>query len=622
MPTRLLRLLSLSLLALLLAAAPAAAGFAPVNEPIVEAEQLSATGFDSDAQGNSLVAWSQQKVLGAPDEVRARRVTATGEVGPVIEIAPGLIGYRPAVAMTPGGRAFVAWRELIESEPDSIKGRWVEPDGPMGPVLTLAKGEAGVEDALNPMAVVAPSGIVTVAWENEDKNTLELRRVNPDSTLGPLVEDVGNGGVTGPVIAALPDGSTVAVWRNGGTEKNVVTAANGLGTVEQISETSIAADNQIAVDPAGNSLVVWRQHDPPQFAVRGRLLDPKGLPVGPELAINPLEEGFVGSQPKVTADSAGNFLVTWSRQIGGVNTIFARALNSAGVFAGAEQVVSTPGVGAGANEALLLNGGVGAVAWRDDITGNPVVGRAVNGLGAPAGAPELLFSDGFGPELVTSAPAAGIGAFALEYAVSGSAQGLVVRRFMVPPICSPLAATVVQGAPVSVPISCTGPALEGARLISQARHGIVSAFNPLINGFVYTPLPGYQGSDSFTYAGVNDGGDSVATEVTIAVGKETTKPVVKKLRYIRKGKKFRLVLSEPAKAVIRLKSVTRKDGKRRIKLVGKIVREQAPRKVTIKARGKLAKKLAAGGKFRAVAVATDLAKNKSKPKRISFRLNG
>lgn len=622
MPTRLLCLLSLSLLTLLLAAAPAGAGFAPTNEPIVEAEQLSATGLGSDAQGNSLIAWSQQKTLGSPFEVKARRVTATGEVGPVIEIAPGLIAYRPVVAMTPGGRAFVAWRELIEPGPDSIKGRWVEPDGTLGPVLILAKGEATVEDALNPMAVSAPSGIVTVAWENEDKNTLELRRVNPDSTLGPLVEDVGNGGVTGPVIAVLPDGSTVVVWRSGGTEKNVVTAANGLGTVEQISETSITADNQIAVDSAGNSLVVWRQHDDPQFAVRGRLLDPKGLPVGSELAIDPLEAGFVGTRPAVSADSAGNFLVTWSRQIGGVNTLFSRSVNSAGVFAGPEQVVSTPGVDATSSEALLLNGGIGAVAWRDVVDGDPVVGRSVNGLGAPTTGVELLLPNGSGPRLVSSVPAAGIGAFAIEYPISGSADGLVLRRFMVPPTCAPSSGTVVQGAPISVPISCTGPALEGAQLVAQARHGIVSAFNPLVNGFVYTPLPGYEGPDSFTYAGVNDGGSSTATEVTIAVGKETVKPRVKKLRFIRKGKKLRLVLSEPAKAVVRVKSVRRIDGKRRIRLIGKIIRQEAPVRSTIKVRGKLAKKLAAGGKFRAVAVATDLAKNKSKPKRISFRLNG
>lgn len=621
MPARLLCILGLPLLTLLLAAAPAGAGFAPTNDPIVVAEQLSATGFDSDDQGNSFVAWSQQKTLGSPFEVKARRVTATGEVGPIIEVTPGLIGYRPAVAMIAGGRAFVAWRELLEPGPDSIKGRWVEQDGTLGPVLTLAKAEAGVEDALNPMAVVAPSGIVTVAWENEDKDTLELRRVNPDGTLGPLVEDVGDGVVTNPVIAARPDGSTIAVWRSGGTEKNVVTPANVVGTPEQISETSIAGDNQIAVDPAGNSLVVWPQNDDPQYAVRGRLLDPKGLPVGPELTIDPLEADFVGSRPAVTADSAGNFLVTWTRQTGGSSTVYARGLSSAGTFTGPEQVVSTPGVDTGDNKALLLNGGVGAVAWRDEIAGEPVVGREINGLGAPAGPVELLFPDGFGPELVSSAPAAGVGAFAIEYAVSGSAQGLVVRRFMVRPTCSPSNATVVQGNPVSIPIACTGPALEGAQLVAQARHGIVSAFNPLTNGFVYTPLPGYEGTDSFTYAGVNDGGASAATQVTIAVGKESVKPWIKKLRFIRKGAKFRLVLSEPAQAVIRVKSVTRADGKRKIKLIGKLVREQAPARSTIKVTGKLKKKLLAGGRFRAIAVATDLAKNKSKPKRVSFRLS-
>lgn len=603
----------------------AQAGFAPTNDPIVEAEQLSPTGIDSDAQGNTVVAWSQQKVLFDPFEVRARRVTATGTVGPVIEVAPGQIGYRPTVAVTPGGHAFVAWRELLEPGPDSIKGRWLAPDGAMGPILTLASGEAGVEDAGNPISVVDPTGVVTVAWENfgGGSDTFELRRVAPDGSLGPLVKDVGDGVVTNPVISALPNGSTIAVWRNGGTEKNVVTAANALGTAEQISETTIAGDNEIATDAAGNSLVVWRQSNG-EYAVRGRRLGPNGAPVGPELTIEPLKAGFVGPRPTVAADSVGNFLVTWDRQDGaGDAIVYVRGLNSGGAFAGPAQVISVPEVGARASLGALLDGGSGFVSWRDELAPNTTFGRPVDSLGAPMGAPEPFFTAGFGPELVSSVPASGFAAMTIGYAISGSAQGVVVRRFMVPPTCSASNAVVVQGKPVTAPISCAGPALEGARLVAQARHGIVSAFNPLVNGFVYTPLPGYEGPDSFTYAGINDGGSSVATEVTIAVGKETVKLRVKKLRFIRKGKKFRLVLSEPAKAVIRVKSVRRSDGKRRIKLIGKVATlDQVGRKATLRVKGKLARKLAAGGKFRAVAVATDLAKNKSKPKRIVFRLNG
>lgn len=615
--------LALVLLFALVGGGTAQAGFAPTNEPIVEAKNLQPTGLASDAQGNSLVAWSQDPT-GSFHELKARRVSATGTVGPVFDLAPGETGFRPSVAMTPSGRAFVAWRVILESAPDWAKGRWVEPNGALGPVLTLAKGEAGVEDAGNVETVIDPTGVVTVAWENTDANTLELRRVTPAGALGPLVEDVAEGGVTNPVVAALPNGSTVAVWRNSGSEKNVVTAANAVGTVEKISVSNAAGDNEIAVDAAGNALVVWRQSTVEEFAVKGRRLDPSGSVVGPELTIEPLSKGFMGSRPEVAADSAGNFLVTWTRQDAlGDATVSARGLNAAGTFAGPEQIVSTPGIDAGSDLPALLDGGIGVVAWQDSTAASDaIVGRTVNSLGVPTSGIEPLFPDGFGPNTVSSLPATGFAAYLFEYAVDGATQGIVLRRFMVPPTCAGSTATVVQGAPISIPISCTGPALEGAQVLAQPRHGRLGPLDPATLSFSYAPDPGFEGSDSFTYAGTNDGGASAAVEVTIAVGKETVKPRIKKLRFIRKGKKFRLVFSESAKAVVRVKSVVRSNGKRKVKLIGKVASKKIAGKATIKVKGKLAKKLAAGGRFRAIAVATDQAKNKSKPKRISFKLNG
>lgn len=622
MTARFRHLLLLSLLALLVAAVPARAGFAPANDPIVEAEQLAPTGLDTDAQGNTVVAWSQQKVLFDPFEVKARRVAADGTLGPIIEVAPGEVGYRPAVAVTPGGRAFVAWRENVDPDPDSIKGRWLEPDGTLGPILTLVQGAAGVEDAGNPQAVVDLTGDVTIAWQNFEANTLEMRRVTSGGTLYPLVEDVAEGSVTNPVISALPSGSTVAVWRGTGTEKSAVSPEGVVSPAVQISESAGADDNEIATSAAGRSLVVWRQSGA-EYAVRGRMLRPNGAPIGPELTIEPPGAGFVGPRPTVAADSAGNFLVTWNRQDGaGDAIVYARGLDSAGVFAGPAQAVSSAGADAGFDLAALVDGGNGFVAWEDDSPGEPTLGRTVNASGVPTAPAGTFFSDGFGPELVSSVPAAGFAAFTIGYPISGSAQGIVLRRFLTPPSCTDSAAKVVQGQPIAVPISCAGLGIEGAQVAAPPVHGTVSGFNPLTGSFTYTPRPGYDGPDSFTYTAANDGGPSAPAIVSIDVGKETVKPVIKRLRYIRKGKKFRLVLSEPAKAVIRVKSVRRVKGKRRIKLIGKVVTKNASIKATIRVRGKLAKRLAAGGKFRAIGVATDLAENKSNPKRIAFRLNG
>ena len=244
----------------------------------------------------------------------------------------------------------------------------------------------------------------------------------------------------------------------------------------------------------------------------------------------------------------------------------------------------------------------------------------------PLPAKELVAKSSFNRLYVASAPAAGAAAFLAHYPISGSAQGGVVRRFLAPPGCSDSPARVVQGKPLAAPLACTGAAIETAAVLAKPKHGTVGAFDPATLSLRYTPKPGYKGSDSFTYTATNDGGTSGVARVTIKVGKDTVKPKVRKLKLIRKGKagkqtfKLRVVLSEPARTKVTLKSLVRGGGKLKLRKLGKVAGKKASRKATIPIKGKLARQLRAGGSFRAVAVATDAAGNKSAPKRLKFRL--
>ncbi|HEX6229371.1 MAG TPA: hypothetical protein VFZ41_07910, partial [Solirubrobacterales bacterium] len=264
------------LLGAFLALGTAAQGaFAPASDPIVEAEQLHATGFAADAQGDSIIAWSQETPPSEDPEVKARRLDIGGALGPIVDLAPGQIGFRPAVATTPSGRAFAAWRTRAkDGDPYSVGGRWIEPSGSLGPLLTLVEGGAEV-DAGDVHVAIDPAGVATVAWHNQKGFELGMRRVQPDGELGALVPDISEGGgVTNPEIAALPGGETVAVWRGSGVEMNIVSSALIVGEPVTISEAISAGDPQIAVDSLGNGLVVWRTHEtlpkPAEFSVRGR----------------------------------------------------------------------------------------------------------------------------------------------------------------------------------------------------------------------------------------------------------------------------------------------------------------------------------------------------------------
>lgn len=151
----------------------------------------------------------------------------------------------------------MAWISVEKSE-HTVFGRWVERDGTLGPLLTLATPDPG---KLNPVEVhvaVDPAGVATVVWRNDagGNANIALRRIQPDSSLGPVVPKLGSG--IGIKVADLPNGSTVVAWRSAGTELNTVTGNLTVGTPQLVSSTTSTAEPEIGVDSQGNGLVAWR----------------------------------------------------------------------------------------------------------------------------------------------------------------------------------------------------------------------------------------------------------------------------------------------------------------------------------------------------------------------------
>ena len=164
-----------------------------------------------------------------------------GQLGPQIDLFPGGGGLSPQLAMAPSGRAFAAWQSDLNFE-STVYGRWVERDGTLGPLLTLQAPEPGKINPVEVHVAVDPAGVATVVWRNDTGGNanIGLRRVQPDSSVGPVVPKLGEG--TGIQVADLPNGSTVVAWRSSGTEINTVTSDLTVGTPALISSNNKTAN--------------------------------------------------------------------------------------------------------------------------------------------------------------------------------------------------------------------------------------------------------------------------------------------------------------------------------------------------------------------------------------------
>lgn len=594
------------------------AGFAKPATPIANAEQLN-TGpkpVAVDGAGTTTVAWQQYDSHNKP-VVKARRVSVTGAAGPVLDVSDAdEVGIQPVVASTPGGRSMVAWRyEATDSDPSGVKARFIEPNGSLGPILFIVSpmGSFGA-GALD--VTFAPSGTATVMWSEQDDNKLYARRVTADGSLTISSPDLsGGGGVTNPRSIGLPNGSTLFVWRSGDAVANVVTANGTIGSAHTISSTNSPGDVSVAADAQGHVVAAWRRDDvSSHFTAVARRLDSSGATVGPEVIVDPSSALFMGLAVRVAADSNGHFLLTWNRHDSNGDTLaYARRMDATGTFAGAKQLISGTGADSNSPVPFLEDRGSAAVGWyRDASGGHSSQGRVLGAAAVPVGGVVDLVPNA-GEVVSAGSPSVGVGAF-LSTVNAASSAAISLNRYLVPPACSSSNAKVVQGKPIAVPLACSGPAIEGASVAAQPKHGKVGVFDAAKRALAYTPTPGFSGTDSFTYRATNDGGASNPATVTIKVGKDTVRPKITKLSFNRKKKRVKLTFSEPATATVKITKGkhAKKLGSVKIKTLGLSVSKKLSKK--------LRKKLAKGGRFRFTAVAMDAAGNKSKTKRKKVRI--
>ncbi len=443
----------------------AQAGFAPAATQLSNPTAgIVSTTEAVNTSGNTTAVWEQSPTnVGNVDDVNARRIAADGSLGPQIQLsATGANSFQPVVSVSPSGAAFVAWR--VGGSPNLVEGRWLNPNGSTGLILTI-ETDSGTESAAGIRAVVSANGIATVAWYNQlMSDRVELVRISPDGTESAQVNTPlgAAGGSFG--AAALPGGATFLV---GGTVTDVVDASGTAGaTVDAHTSGTVSTLNTgLAFDQQGDGLIAWRRGLSSPFAIVARRIDATGAPIGSEIVVGSDPTAFFGAYQQAAVNSNGHFLVAWDEQdSGNEGHAYVRAVNADGSLPDVAHVVS--GVSSQDPQPLVAldDRGVGIAAFdfiADDAASYVPEGQLLSATGVTSGAPTTLSgtNSGGGSSLAND-PATGVAADVFEQP-SGAQVVAMVSRYMEPPTCAASQATVVLGRPINAPLSCTGIGING-----------------------------------------------------------------------------------------------------------------------------------------------------------------
>jgi hypothetical protein len=636
---RLLGSLFAAAVIVLAAASVANAGFSSQLTPITGLLPVGNSVLNDSAvspSGDVMLVWSE----GATSVVvKARRLHPDGTLGPELTMSDGTERAGGArVGFAPDGSAVVAWSERPNIGNASVRARWINPDDTLGPEYTLRSASSS-SDSAEVGLTVTTTGAALVAWHNftstpDPFRTIEARHVTPNGPDGTLITAFSGAGSTGTEVVPDTSGGALLSWREAGIKARAIAANNNLGT----SRTPAAASSAgpvLATDGANHFRVIYRQGTSPNFSLDYQNLGPDGAADSPQ-SLDPSGPGLIGGYD-IKTNAANRSLVAWSRPVSGSFELRARLIGSDGTIEPGTFSTPDPAGNQQESPATAMGGaGGGAITWLSvPATGNDVVwGREFPAAGSPL-APVMLSSganDASSPQIAIAPDDVGALAWSETIDPDGPTPQVQIfaRQILPPPQCPNATGTIVQGLPTPIALGCTGVHLTTPEILSQPAHGTLGVPDAASQTVVYTPTVGYAGPDSFTFRGTNPAGAGAAQTASLSVGKDTVRPVVKrfqikpKRKHRRKRATLRAAYSETstAKITIELRRHCRPHARhcKKFKRFATIKLGNAGLSAKATFKTKIARHKLRNGSYRASIVATDLAGNRSKVKRLTFKV--
>jgi hypothetical protein len=316
-----------------------------------------------------------------------------------------------SVARAIGGDFVVVWSSYLQDGSRfGIYGqRYLGGGTPVGPEFRVNTYTPGAEY----LGSVAMDGagnfvVVWVTQEGQDGSLNGIFGQRYAASGAPLggefrVNTYTTGDQSSPSVAVGNAGDFVVVWRSflqDGSNTGVFGQRYSSSGAPAGSEfrvntytTNLQSEPAVSMDPAGNFVVLWRSgpgHDGSLYGVFGQRYAVSGIPLGGEFRVN---THIIGAQesPAVAHDGSGGFVAVWNSdgQDGSDLGVYGQRYDGGGTPLGPEFRVNTHTTGEQGYSALTRDAaGNFVVVWRsygqDGFTSG-VFGQRYDGGGSPVG---------------------------------------------------------------------------------------------------------------------------------------------------------------------------------------------------------------------------------------------
>jgi len=299
-----------------------------VNGNVGSASQWAHPGVTMDNAGDFVIVWHNEH--SEDSDIYAQRYTSAGTpIGSNVKVNDDTISARqeyPNVVMGGNGNFIVVWVDERNENLDIYAQRYTLNGSPIGNNFQVNDDKGTWQ--VRPAVAVNAVGNFVVVWQDERDNFkryIYFQRYAADGTpIGSnfkVNDDQDRERQGYPAVVVDAAGNFVVVWTDSRIgDRNIYAqryAADGLpiGSNFQVNDDSgsvwTASPAAVAMDNAGNFVVVWTDDRNGNLDIYAQLYAADGTPIGTNFKVNDDPASAWQGYPAVAMDSAGNFVVVW-----------------------------------------------------------------------------------------------------------------------------------------------------------------------------------------------------------------------------------------------------------------------------------------------------------------------